>query len=124
MIDCKGVSSPGCVEDKNDDEKPESLLYLEPKEATVYRRGVARFNYVALDRPDLSCCAKVVASGMANPTAGDVVRFKRVLRYLKFVRSVKICYKWQDLPKRNSGLGDSDLEGIGRLGKVLRLGSL
>ena len=66
---------------------------------------------MALDRPDLSFASKVLARGMANPTEADVIRLKRILRYLKGTPNMYICYPWQDPPKVVTGYGDSDWAG-------------
>ena len=52
-------------------------------EATKYRRGVARINYLAQDRPDLAVAANLLARSMAHPKVGDEIKLKRVIRYLK-----------------------------------------
>ncbi len=39
--------------------------------------------FVALERVDVQYAAKECSRGMCKPTRGDVVRIKRVVRYLK-----------------------------------------
>ena len=111
MTECKGVISPGSVEEKENVDKPEHLVEFNPKDSTFYRRSAARLTYMALDRPDLSFATKVVASGMSKPSVGDVIRLKRVLRYLMAVRNVKLCYAWQDPVEQITGWADSDWAG-------------
>jgi hypothetical protein len=66
---------------------------LGDEEARKARRAIARVNYMAQDRPDLSVAARVLSQGMAHPHEGINVGIKRVIRYLaKCPRSVlKIC---------------------------------
>lgn len=66
---------------------------------------------MSLDRPDLGFASKVCAKGMAKPTFGDVVRLKRVLRYLKGTPRMFICYKRRDPPEVVTSFGDSDWAG-------------
>ena len=54
---------------------------------------------MALDRPDLSFCAKELSRGMASPTTMDVVRLKRALRYLKGCPAKVILFRWQISPR-------------------------
>ena len=51
--------------------------------ATKVRRGIARINYMAQDRPDLSSAAKVMSQHMAKPHEGVVPLLKRCVKYLK-----------------------------------------
>lgn len=112
MLSCRGVTSPGCVDEKEDLDKLEMLVELESKEATFYRISAARLSCMALDRPDLSFGAKVVASGMASPAAGDVVRLNMVLMYLRVLfKKVKLDYVWHDPVEKTVAWGDSDWAG-------------
>ncbi len=53
-------------------------------EAKEYRGDAARLNYLAADRGDLQFAVKVLrADDVANPTAMNQVRLKRVVMYLK-----------------------------------------
>ena len=84
LEESKSLSSPGCALEKpNGKGKLEEDELLSPYEAKRYRRAAARINYMSLDRCDLSFASKETSRGMANPTRGDVVRLKRILRYLK-----------------------------------------
>lgn len=56
---------------------------LRPRQATFYRRAVARLNYLAADRVDIGFAVKEVARQMAHPTERDNVMVKRLLRYLR-----------------------------------------
>ena len=109
MVDCKPAVSPGCTEEK--EEVNEDEVYLTGSDCTKFRRAAARFNYMSLDRPDLSYASKVLARGMANPTESDVVRLKRILRYLRGTPNMYICYSWQDPLGTVVGYGDSDWAG-------------
>ena len=51
--------------------------------ATKVRRGIARVNYMAQDRPDLSAVAKTMSQHMAKPHEGVVPLLKRCVKYLK-----------------------------------------
>ena len=82
--------------------------------ATKVRRGVARVNYMAQDRPDLSSVAKVMSQHMSKPREGIIHILKRCVRYLKkypvssslIPRGVRTC--------RRSGTGCVDRQRLGR----------
>jgi len=110
MEGAKPVSTPGVAEEKNiDNEGSESDMNNEG--ATKYRRAVARINYLALDRPDLSFAAKELSRSMAKPKAGDTVRLKRALRYLKGNARRKMWYRWQGEVNKLDTYTDSDWAG-------------
>jgi hypothetical protein len=106
LKDCKGAATPMSVEKDSAGE-----VEMESSEGTRYRRAVARVNYLAQDRPDLSVAASVLSRSMAKPMVGDEVRLKRVLRYLKSHPSCRLEYKWQEAPKAITLLTDSDWAG-------------
>jgi len=108
MKDAKAVSTPGVNEDKykQDDEKE-----LSKTEGTRYRRAVARINYLALDRPDIGFASKELSRSMSKPTEIDVVKLKRLLRYLKGSPRMTIFYKWQSNIDEIKGFTDSDWAG-------------
>ena len=94
MKTCKGVGSPGSndePEDAPDDNVNGDVDYLSGKDITKFRRAAARLNYMALDRPDISSASKVLARGMSKPSSADVIRLKRILRYLKSTPNMFIC---------------------------------
>ena len=118
MNDAKALSSPGAALEKPDpSNKVEEELALDPEESKCYRRAAARINYMSLDRADLSFASKEASRGMSRPTAGDVVRLKRIIRYLKgHPRAVNV-FRWQGPQKVIRGLCDSDWAGCVRTRK-------
>ena len=56
---------------------------LQGEMATRVRRGIARVNYMAQDRPDLSAAAKAMSQHMSQPREGLLNSLKRCVRYLK-----------------------------------------
>ena len=63
-------------------------------EATLFRRGAARIDYLSQDRPDLNVASRLLAMRMADPRRGDEVILKRVLRYLKGNPRSVYQYPW------------------------------
>ena len=53
------------------------------QEMKNYRSGVARYNYLASDRFEIAFATKELCRGMSNPTEEDVLRLKRMIRFLK-----------------------------------------
>ena len=62
---------------------------MNTEEAKAYRRAVARINFMAQDRCDLSSSVNVLSQSMANPREGDDGLVKRVIRYIK---RYPLCY--------------------------------
>jgi len=115
MINSKSVSSPGADGEKaNLLDKQQEEEKIHDKEATVYRRAAARLNYMSQDRADLAYAAKECSRGMANPTLGDVVRIKRVIRYLKGSPRVVNMFKWQSSESNLEIYSDSDWAGCAK----------
>ena len=118
MSSCKPLSTPMCRED--DDgclhaQGPEPLP-MESTEASLYRRSVARLNYLALDRPDISVAVNKLARTMSNPRVGNEVALKRVLRYLQGAPICRMTFLMQQACSRLVGLSDGDWAGC----KVVR----
>ena len=79
MEHCKEVETPitkGFQEQSTIGEE------LREDEAKQVRRAIARINYMAQDRPDLSVAARVLSQCMAHPREGVRQGVKRVIRYL------------------------------------------
>ena len=55
---------------------------LSLKDATLYRRLVAKLNYLAMDRPDIRYAASIMGSHASSPKDTDLVTRKRVGRFL------------------------------------------
>jgi hypothetical protein len=72
---------------------------LPEDEAKRARRAIARINYMAQDRPDLSVAARLLSQHMAVPREGVVPGIKRVIRYIqKYPRGVSYIGKHYDTP--------------------------
>ena len=80
---------------------------LSMRDATLYRRLVAKLNYLAMDRPDIRYAASTMGSQASSPKDADMVRLKRVGRSLIGrpiswthnrweVRSVRSCMAYTD----------------------------
>ena len=106
LEECNGVATP--VGQERDGENEVEMQNLE---ATKYRRGVARINYLAQDRPDLAVAANLLARSMAHPKVGDEIKLKRVIRYLKSHPRCRLSYEYQEPPRDICVLSDSDWAG-------------
>ena len=76
----KEVSTPSTKELEDNNHAGEEL---QGEMATKVRRGIARVNYMAQDRPDLSAAAKAMSQHMSQPREGVVNSLKRCVRYVK-----------------------------------------
>lgn len=112
MDNSRAVTSPGAAAEKADfKDKREEEEELDVSGATTYRRAAARLNYMALDRADLAYASKEASRGMAKPTKGDVVRLKRILRYLKGSPKVVNQFHFQGRQSKLVTYTDSDWAG-------------
>ena len=62
---------------------------------TKYRALVARISYLSRDRSDLKFAAMQVCCAMANPSASDLERVKRIGRYLMEKPRAECLFHWQ-----------------------------
>ena len=76
----KEVNTPSLKELEDNNNAGEEL---QGEMATRVRRGIARVNYMAQDRPDLSAAAKAMSQHMSQPREGLLNSLKRCVRYLK-----------------------------------------
>ena len=56
---------------------------LNEEDSRKVRRAIARINFMAQDRPDLSVTSRVLSQHMANPKVSTEMAVKRVIRYLR-----------------------------------------
>jgi hypothetical protein len=129
MEDCKSVSSPGLMdnvnEQKSDQRDPDEELG--GKEATKYRAIAARLNYLSQDRPDIQYAAKEISRDMSKPKVGSWGKVKRLCRYLKGKMRYVYEFDWQETSVAHS-YSDSDYAGCtttrkSTSGGVLAIGS-
>ena len=112
MEQCKGLATPiGRDEMATLGRDFSGNQLLSEKDATRYRRGAARVNYMAQDRPDLSVASRVLSQGMSSPTSLDEARLKRAIRYLKSHPRCINFMPWQQNSPVLTLLVDSDWAG-------------
>jgi hypothetical protein len=92
---------------KEAEENPE----LGPAESSKYRSWTARVNYLSIDRPDIQFAVKSCAKGMSNPHKEDMMKLKRLARYLKYRPAMVCTMMWQQAPDNISMYTDSDWAG-------------
>ena len=113
MESCKEVDTPMGreAEEALNTEEREQRKPMADSEATRYRRGVARVNFMAQDRPDLSVASRIMSQYMSQPREGDEVLLKRAIRYLKKYPTCDNLLEWQNRPKFMTVNIDSDWAG-------------
>jgi hypothetical protein len=112
MEQCKGLATPiGRDEMATLGRDVFGNQLLSEKDATRYRRGAARVNYMAQDRPDLPVASRILSQGMSSPTSLDEARLKRVIRYLKSHPRCINFMPWQEYSQMLNLLVDSDWAG-------------
>jgi hypothetical protein len=77
MEGCNTTVVPGTRERLSEEERE-----LSPSEASVYRSVVARGNYLSQDRADIRYIVKELCQKMSKPTNVDMLRLKKLCRYL------------------------------------------
>ena len=109
LKEAKTAMTPGTKEEGRTKEEHEDVL--SDKEATKYRAVIARCNYLSPDRPDIAYAVKELARAMANPTLGDMIRLKRLGRYLKGKPRLQQWYNWQPNQRTLITYSDADWAG-------------
>ena len=95
LENANSVAAPGSGDGPGGEEEEEEL---EEGDKTRYRAIAARCNYLAIDRPDLQYAAKEACRTMSCPRKGDMVKLKRIGRYLIGRMRVVYTFEWQDTP--------------------------
>ncbi len=108
MQECKGVDTPIW---KDDLEDRSQRAPMKNPDATLFRRAVARINYISQDRPDIGVASRKVSRCMADPRVGDEVFVKRILRYLRNHSRCINVMRWQPVVDKISIFIDSDWAG-------------
>ena len=105
MADCNGVSTP--VESSCEQSEDESdFLTKEP-----YREAVGSLNYLAVcTRPDIAYAVSLVSQVLDKPTKKHWKMVKRIFRYLKETKDMKLMYSSKPLDSL-TGYSDADFAG-------------
>jgi hypothetical protein len=74
----KSVSTPGTNLPQAGEDTP-----LTPEEHARFRSIVGKLQWASVDRPDLLYSTKQLSHKLASPTLADMVRAKRVVRYIR-----------------------------------------
>ena len=98
-------------ETDEEEEDDEMDIELGPREAYEHRSVAARLNYLAVDRVDIQFATKELARTMAKPTRGDVLKAKKIGRYLVGVPRLVMTYRWNADAGVLSVYSDSDWAG-------------
>jgi hypothetical protein len=88
-----GLVSNGDKEDKEEEGDGEDMG---DGEATEFRGGIARINYLGQDSPDMQFPELGLSRKMSQPKVGGWRRMKKVVRYLVGRVRVVWAFGWQD----------------------------
>ena len=89
----------------------DSSELLDEDQIKLYQSVGALINFIAFDRPDLLFSTKEVLRYMSKPTACDMVRLKRIVRYIRTVPRWAAEFKWSHPSKSIEVFTDSDHAG-------------
>ena len=117
MEGSRSVSTPG--EKEKVTEEGERVLNRE--ESNACRGLVARLNYLAQDRSDITYSAKELSREMAKPTKASWVKMERIHRYLMGAPMFVLEYKYQSRQERIVTWTDSDFAGCIKSRKLLAI---
>ena len=65
------------------------------RDATLYRRLVAKLEHLAMDRPDVRHAASILGSHASSPKDADMVMLERVGRFLIKRPIIRTHYRWR-----------------------------
>ena len=91
--------------------------FLTGEELKLLQSVAARFNFIAMDRPDLLCSVEEMMRKMASPRAKDLIALKRAACHtIKYSR--RACrYLWTPLDSNIEVHGDANFAGCMSTGK-------
>ena len=101
-----GVDTPGVKSEVEDGAQP-----MSKPDASRFRRGAAKLNYLSQDRADIAFVSKEISRHMANPMVGDDNLLKRTVRYLLRYPRFVVSYPWQKDCSEVTVYTDSDWGG-------------
>jgi hypothetical protein len=101
-----GVDTPGVKADGDGSE-----VKMGSAEASKFRRGAAKLNYLGQDRVDIAFASKEISKKMSCPMVGDEALIKRVVRYLVRFPRLVVEYPWQNDAEEILVYTDSDWGG-------------
>ena len=81
------------------------------EELKLFQSVAARFNFLAMDRPDLLYSVKELMRKMASPRAQDLTALKRVARYTIKHPRMTCRYPWTQLDSNIEVFGDANFAG-------------
>lgn len=84
---------------------------LEENQAFQYWAITARCNHITPDRPDMAFAVKELARHMSKTTKGDLLKFKRLGRYLVSKPRMQQQYPWQGIQSIIKAYTDADWAG-------------
>ena len=111
LLDAKAVPTPAVKMTAEEAAEQMGAPTLAPAECTKFRSVVMRAAYMAQDRPDLAEAVKTLSRRMVTPTAVDMMRLKRLGRYVLGRPRASLEFLPQALPSEVLVEVDSDFAG-------------
>ena len=109
------VRSMSCAETAKCRDPPEEIReeddLLAGEELNLFQSVAARFNFLAMDRPDLLHSVKELMRKMASPRARDLMALKKVARYTVKYPRMACRYPWTPLHSTTDVLDDANFAG-------------
>ena len=84
------------------------LIVITGEELKCFQSVAARFNFFAMDRPDLLYSVKELMQQMASPRAGDLIALKWVARHTTKYPRMACRYLWTPLNSNIEVNGDAN----------------
>ena len=104
MEECKPKNTPSEMDVNKQNNEP-----LDESQHKIYRQIVGGLIYImCCTRPDLAFIVTILSQHMSNPSRGDLVMAKHVLRYLKGTKDWILVFRKSGAPISINGCCDSD----------------
>ena len=94
----RSINTPGTIigTHPNMHMTDESLLPLSLQDVSLYRQMVGSLMYASIStRPDITHATNIVARSMSNPSQADMVRVRRIFKYLTKAKQYGLVYSNQ-----------------------------
>ncbi|KAG5888084.1 hypothetical protein JTB14_024856 [Gonioctena quinquepunctata] len=86
------------------------------KNNNQYRKGIGSLLYLAVNTgPDIATRISILTRNIANPTLNDWNELKRVMRYLKTTKNMKLILGTNGVEKKIEMYADADWAGDNRM---------
>jgi hypothetical protein len=104
MFECKTVNTPMVTEPKGEEKEKEKRKF----DTTMYQSAIGSLIYLSIaTRPDIAYAVNQAAQAMQSPDEDDWKKVKRIFRYLKGTKTLKLKYSKNIEKENTTGYSDA-----------------